>query len=161
MDVSSSTAAFLESVEVMTYSEAVQKYGHQLEDYAFDDGLVSYKIGGIAPGESVTVRLTFPSPPVDDMICFKLDSEGFSEVMDAAFTGNEVLITLVDGGAGDADGEANGVIVDPVGIGVPVEELPDGPSPSPDPPDDPPETVSEDDDGDGGGGGGCFITVID
>lgn len=127
---------------------------------SFDDGLVSYEIGGISPGESVTVRLTFPSPAVEDMRCFKLDSEGFTEVMDAAFTGNEVLITLVDGGAGDADGEANGVIVDPVGIGSPVEEVPDDPSPSPDPPE--PDSGSEsEDDGGGGGGGGCFISVID
>ena len=120
--------------------------------------MVSYKIVGIAPGESVTVRLIFPSPSVEGMRCFKLDSGGFSDVMDAAFTGNEVIITLVDGGAGDADGEANGVIVDPVGIGVPVQAH-DDPSPSPDPPADPPETVSGDDDG--GGGGGCFISVID
>ena len=47
------------------------------------------------------------------------DSMGFQE-LPAAISGNRVTLTLTDGGAGDADFQANGVIVDPVGVAVPI-----------------------------------------
>jgi hypothetical protein len=48
-----------------------------------------------------------------------------------------VELTLIDGGAGDADGLANGVIVDPSGAGAVAADGGDG----------------------GGGGGGCLIST--
>jgi hypothetical protein len=52
----------------------------------------------------------------------------------------KVVFTKTDGGAGDADGLANGVIIDPSGPGAALGD-------------------DRDDRGDGGGGGGCFIAT--
>jgi hypothetical protein len=51
-------------------------------------------------------------------------------------------LTLVDGGTGDDDGEQNGIIEDPSGLGV--------------------ASADNDNDGNsgGGGGGGCFIGTM-
>ena len=51
-----------------------------------------------------------------------------------------VTITLIDGDFGDADGTANGTIVDPAGLGTPDTGMSGGSG-----------------GGGGGGGGGCFI----
>jgi len=53
----------------------------------------------------------------------------------------KVVFTKTDGGTGDADGLANGIIVDPSGPGT-VSAPPPPPA-------------------GGGGGGGCFIATID
>jgi len=52
-----------------------------------------------------------------------------------------VTVEVKDGGYGDADGVANGIIVDPAGISTT-------------------STVSTAGGGGGGGGGGCFLTTI-
>jgi hypothetical protein len=44
---------------------------------------------------------------------FKYHNNTWSQFAGASFAGSQVTLTLVDGGAGDADGIANGVIVDP------------------------------------------------
>lgn len=51
-----------------------------------------------------------------------------------------MTLNLVDGGSGDADGLANGVILDPGGITFPVAD--------------------EDSGGGGGGSSGCFVSTI-
>jgi MYXO-CTERM domain-containing protein len=51
---------------------------------------------------------------------YKAGPAGFQEVANPAIQGHTVTLTLTDGGAGDSDGVANGVIVDPVGVAVPV-----------------------------------------
>jgi len=52
---------------------------------------------------------------------YKVGTAGFYDYSDrAAVNGNEVALYLTDGGAGDADGVANGVILDPVGIATPA-----------------------------------------
>jgi hypothetical protein len=45
----------------------------------------------------------------------------------ATISGNTITLHLTDGGLGDADGNANGVIIDPV---VPVRIVPAGPAPT-------------------------------
>jgi hypothetical protein len=53
----------------------------------------------------------------------------------------QLSITLVDGGTGDDDGQQNGIIVDPSGLGLAPAGSNSGSS--------------------GGGGGGCFIGTLD
>ncbi|MBW2109668.1 MAG: hypothetical protein JRI36_13535 [Deltaproteobacteria bacterium] len=55
-----------------------------------------------------------------------------------------VRLYLEDGGAGDADGIANGVIVDPGGIGLSYT----------------PQPASDESGGSAGGGGGCFVSIL-
>jgi MYXO-CTERM domain-containing protein len=45
---------------------------------------------------------------------------GFQEVANPSIQGNTLTLKLIDGGAGDIDGAANGVIVDSVGVAAPV-----------------------------------------
>ncbi|MBF0199874.1 MAG: hypothetical protein HQK66_00905 [Desulfamplus sp.] len=60
-------------------------------------------------------------------------------------------IVLRDGGPGDDDGMADGIITDPLTIGTP----PSTPLPPPEEPGEPPASG-----GDDGGGGGCFISTL-
>lgn len=74
------------------------------------DGLIGFTIHGVTQGGTVQAVLTLPSA-VDQY--WKLQDGAWFRVTDASFDGDTVTLTLTDGGAGDADGVANGVIVDP------------------------------------------------
>jgi hypothetical protein len=87
----------------------------------FPDGLVSFHLNGLAPGATATVRLTFPTAFPADRSYYKVDDSGFYPFANVDFLDdNTVELTVTDGGAGDRDGVANGVIVDPGGVGVPI-----------------------------------------
>lgn len=88
--------------------------------FDFPDGLVRYTLTGLTPGATVEVAVSFPSGVPPGSRVYKVDADGFQEVLDAVVHGNRVLVTLTDGGSGDADGVANGVIVDPIGVAVPA-----------------------------------------
>ena len=80
-------------------------------------GSVSYTVSGLTPGGSVNVTLQLP-PGSEPTNVFKLINGSYVDVTSiATISGNTVTLHLTDGGLGDADGTANGVIVDPV---VPV-----------------------------------------
>ena len=84
-------------------------------DVTFPHGLFTFTISGLNPGDQATVTITFPSDPGSQYWKFQ-NGEYFqmpSELV--VITGNQVILTLTDGGVGDADGEANGTIVDPGG----------------------------------------------
>jgi len=86
----------------------------------FPDGLVSYQVIDVAPGSTVTVKVTFPSGIPAGSKLYKVGPAGFTEVVNPAIQDHTVTLTLTDGGQGDSDGLANGVIVDPVGVAVPA-----------------------------------------
>lgn len=110
----------------------------------FPDGLVRVVVTNLTPGASVTLTITFPSAIPDNASYYKWNTnDGW---VPFAFTRtanpNQVVLTLQDGAAGDADGVANGVISDPGGWAIPG-----GPAPAP-------VTSSG-----SGGGGGCAMTT--
>ena len=72
--------------------------------------MIGFTISGLANGGSTTVTLTLPGPVTQD---WKLQNNAWHQVTGATFSGNQVTFTLVDGGPDDADGAANGTIVDP------------------------------------------------
>ncbi len=86
-------------------------------DYLFTD-LVSFRVAGVQVGGTITVDITFPSV-ASGAKYFKVDDNGFSEFSGAVFNGNTVTLTLTDGGAGDEDGQPNGEILEPGGVGTP------------------------------------------
>jgi len=88
--------------------------------YEFPDGLVYYEVEGISPGDTETVILTFPEALSDGSKAYKVDSDGFTEYSGVSISGRTVALTVTDGGLGDSDRQANGVIVDPVGVAVPT-----------------------------------------
>ncbi|MFH2097926.1 MAG: choice-of-anchor U domain-containing protein [Pseudomonadota bacterium] len=107
-------------------------------DHSFPYGIMSFNITGITPGSTVDVNITLPSIPANASL-FKVEETGFYEYPLVSVNGTTATITLTDGGLGDADGIANGTIVDPLGMAVPTQANAAAPG-----------------DG-GGGGGGCFI----
>ena len=99
---------------------------------AFPYGLFAFEVHDVTPGGLATVRMTLPTgatPPA----YYKIDTHGaepqrftFDGQTGAEVAGNLVTLHLRDGGRGDADGLANGVIVDPGGPGGAVQIVDDG-----------------------------------
>ncbi|NQE52854.1 Cell surface glycoprotein, partial [ANME-1 cluster archaeon GoMg3.2] len=87
----------------------------------FPHGFFSFNITGLTPNQTVEVTLTLPDiVPVDTEYWKYHASEGgwIRIPMGSDDGDNVVTITLVDGGLGDDDGTANGIIVDQGGPGV-------------------------------------------
>jgi hypothetical protein len=112
-------------------------------------GVIDFKIAVNQPGDQAVVTLHFSEAAPAAGRWYKYDStankwEDFSANSVFSSDRHSVALTLTDGGPGDADGVANGVIVDPSALGVPA---PAGIN----------ESASSASSGGGGGGGGCFI----
>jgi len=108
-------------------------------------GLISFKLLVSNPGD--TAEITIYSNSAMPNSWFKYDSingwQDFSSNAIFSSDNKSVTLTITDGGHGDCDGVANGIIVDPSGPGVTL--IP--PSPS---------SVTS---SGGGGGGGCLISA--
>jgi hypothetical protein len=108
-------------------------------------GLISFKLTVDNPGDvaEVTVYLSEPAP--SNAHWYKYDPvNGWQDYSaHARFSPDRksVVLEFKDGDYGDADGIANGIIVDPSGPGIATPPAQPG--------------------GDNGGGGGCFIGVAD
>jgi uncharacterized delta-60 repeat protein len=91
-------------------------------DYPME--FIAFDITGVEAGATVEVTLQLPEGIAPDAYvkCANASCELFA---DASIEGDQVTLSLTDGGAGDADGLANGVIADP---GAPAVAL-DAPPP--------------------------------
>jgi hypothetical protein len=88
----------------------------------FPHGFFSFNITGLALGQTVVVTITLPdNVPVGTAYWKYHASEGgWIQIPMGSDDGDNVItITLVDGGLGDDDGTADGVIVDQGGPGIP------------------------------------------
>jgi len=97
----------------------------------------------VSVGTIITVKYTFPEVLPSGTRWYKYNESApagnrWVEYPDAIVVGNTVTLELQDGGKGDADGIANGIILDPSGPVLPSN---------------PPPPLG------GGGGGGCFIAT--
>jgi hypothetical protein len=84
---------------------------------SFPHGLFSFTISDLEPHQTVTVEIVLPSviPPGSEYWKYH-EGTGWFEVPLGDNDGDNVItVTLTDGEAADADGVANGVIVDPGG----------------------------------------------
>jgi hypothetical protein len=111
-------------------------------------GLIDFKIKVDTPGSSTTVTILLPESVPEGYKWYKYSpTQGwydFSANVSLNSERNQLSITLVDGGTGDDDGEQNGIIVDPSGLGLA-----------------PADSASTDTGSSGGGGsGGCFIDTL-
>jgi hypothetical protein len=93
-------------------------------DLVFPHGFFSFHITGLTPcaSETVVVTITLPSAMPVGTQYWKCHDGAWLDVTSLLGDndGDNVLtLTLTDGGLGDADGECNGVIVDPGGPGQP------------------------------------------
>ncbi len=85
-------------------------------------GLFDFTLRVDEPGGTATLRVLFPEDVSSGFGWFKYDAKTktWSSYPNVVFQGKEALITLTDGGAGDADGKANGFIYDPAGLGTEI-----------------------------------------
>lgn len=85
--------------------------------FAYRNGFFGFSIEGVPEGSTATVAMDLPLGSVPDAFvkCFQSATGTIcSQYSGATLNGsNRVLLTLTDGGDGDADGIANGVIIDP------------------------------------------------
>jgi parallel beta-helix repeat protein len=86
-------------------------------------GLFNFTITGLTPGQSVTLTITLPGSVPAGWEWWKVNTTAGNNTWYSLPIGddngdNVVTITLTDGGLGDNDGDANGVIKDPSGIGI-------------------------------------------
>lgn len=115
-------------------------------------GLINFKLEVAEPGNSATVTVHFSEPvhvrtkwmKFDVVSGVWYDYSGYSEISKDRMS---ISIELVDGGFGDDDGVANGIIVDPSGLELAVEDA----------------LSAEEDSTNSGtesGASGCFITGV-
>ena len=96
----------------------------------FPHGLFGFNITGLTPGQNVTLIITFPSDIPTTSQYWKYGPNGsinnpqperwYQIPMGSNDGDNIITIKLTDGGVGDDDGVANGVIVDQGGPGIPT-----------------------------------------
>jgi hypothetical protein len=112
-------------------------------------GLIDFKIKVDTPdNNSTTVTIFLPDPAPEGYKWYKYSSArgwyDFSANVSFNSERNQLSFTLVDGGTGDDDGERNGIIADPSGLGLaPADSAPTNTGSS-----------------GGGGSGGCFIDTL-
>jgi len=124
IDTSSTPGARLMGMAAMADTDASLNQTGKPAGFVFGNGVIAFNVAGLAPGGTANVMLTFPASIPANAKVFKIDSGGFHEFPGAVISGLTVTLTLSDGGAGDADGVANGVIDDPVGLATPVAAAP-------------------------------------
>ena len=140
----SNSAEEIESLEVIdpdTISDTVNRPA----DLIF--GLFAYRLRVRAPGDIATIRIYFSGDILASDVFYKYDTINgwydYSEHTTFNDDGQSITLEVKDGGFGDSDGSANGVIVDPGGISSGGSTYTGGSEST---------GVSF-----GGGGGGCFI----
>ncbi len=84
-------------------------------------GLIHFKLLVNEPGDEVVVTIYLSKPAYADGIWYKYDPVNdewldYSEFTEFSADRKMVYLTLKDGGFGDADGIANGMIVDPLAL---------------------------------------------
>jgi len=87
----------------------------------FPEGMFEFSLTGCTPGSTITMTITYPQS-VNGLQYYKYGPEAANPaphwyVMPAVVSGNTVTFSITDGGQGDDDLAANGVIVDQGGPG--------------------------------------------
>jgi hypothetical protein len=100
----------------------------------FPYGVLSFSLRGVTAGGTATIDVELPEP-VNAYYMLSPDGTGWQlfdwdGMTGAQFDGNVVHLTVQDGGRGDADGVANGTVVNYVNDGAPAISV----SPTPVPP---------------------------
>lgn len=141
--VDSGSLVLFEAVELSGLTDD-QVDSLPLSDYSYENGFYNAVINGIDAGATVNLTVTFPEAVDEESVMWMWNPVDEWHEIDVTVDGSSITLALTDGGSGDADGIANGVIVDPSGPGRSLAAEPAPPAPTP-------VNVS------GGGGGGCVI----
>jgi hypothetical protein len=115
------TAHAFQNVAIVPASTLSTTGKPDASSYDFPKGAIEYTVTGVPIGGQITVTITFANAIPSGSQVYKVsNSGGYQLFPNAVINGNQVTLTLTDGGLGDDDGTANGVIVDPVAIAEPV-----------------------------------------
>jgi hypothetical protein len=137
----SASISEIESLEMID-PETIPDMENRPNDLIF--GLISFRIRVVQPGDTISVKINLSGDIFESDIYYKYDRINgwldYSDHTTIADDGKSVILELKDGGFGDSDGIANGIIVDPGGISS-SGYFDTGISSS------------------GSGGGGCFIAT--
>jgi len=113
----SSSVIEIETLEVID-PDTISDNVNRPDDLIF--GLICYRLRVNQPGDTATMRIYFSGEIFASDILFKYDTiNGWYDYSEHTTFNNDkqsVILELKDGGYGDSDGLANGVIVDPGGI---------------------------------------------
>jgi hypothetical protein len=92
-------------------------------------GLYSYRLKVSQPGSTVTVKVYYSRPISGAQGYYLYDTingwQDYSQYVTFNDDGHSVTVELQDGGYGDSDGVANGIIVDPGGVVAADDSGPD------------------------------------
>jgi hypothetical protein len=91
-------------------------------DYTYPIQQFSYNVTGIAVGSTILATIDFGSTLPEDFVLLKVDDEGNTTEVDASdwqqIDDQKVQVSITDGGYLDSDGIADGIVVDPITVGV-------------------------------------------
>jgi PGF-pre-PGF domain-containing protein len=96
------------------------------DGYDLTYGTFSFNITGINYGSSVTLTLTFPNDLLPGTLYWQYNASSWYSITPDAISGNQMTITLTDGGIEDADGSVNGEIYGSGGPGIPETPVSSG-----------------------------------
>ena len=86
---------------------------------ALPQGMFRFRLIGCDPGSTVTLRIPWPQPVAGYAKYGKASADAgessYFEPNNLRIDGHVVMFTVQDGGKGDDDGQANGIIIDPSG----------------------------------------------
>jgi chitinase len=144
----SDTVLSITAIESESPAEHLPPVGTAVQQANLTFGLISFRLIVDAPGDEAVVTLHLSRAAVQDSIWYKYDPVDnvwydYSDYTEFSADRKKVYLTLVDGGFGDADGIANGIIVDPLAL---IESS---------------SSAAATDAGTGGGGSGagCFVSA--
>jgi len=117
----SDTVLSIEAVETQSPADHLPPARTAAQQANLPFGLISFKLIVDAPGDEAVVTLHLSRAAAQDSIWYKYDPVEDAWYDNSAYTEfsadrKKVYLTLVDGGFGDADGIANGIIVDPLAL---------------------------------------------
>ena len=117
IEKASSSAEEIESLEVID-PDTISDTFNRPSDLIF--GLFSYRLRVRNPGDIATIRVYFSGDIFESDVFYKYDTINgwydYSEHTTFNDDGQSITLEVKDGGFGDSDGVANGIIVDPGGI---------------------------------------------
>jgi len=117
IEKASSTAEEIESLEVID-PDTIADMVNRPSDLIF--GLFAYRLRVHTPGDIATIRIYFSGDIFSSDVFYKYDTINgwydYSEHTTFNDDGQSITLEVKDGGFGDSDGLANGIIVDPGGI---------------------------------------------
>jgi uncharacterized membrane protein len=94
-------------------------------NYSYSNGILTFEVQNLSAGASVSVKLILDDDATPNTLWVLESDDTWANTLTASIDGNQVTLTLTDGGRGDRDGATNGRIVAALGPATALPPLPD------------------------------------